>query len=55
MESNTWNTIMNLPVPLISSMSLEYKNVLYVFGGILEGDHRNKSIFKYDQVKDNWS
>lgn len=51
-DTNSWKSIANLPVSLISSMSLEYKNGLYVFGGILEGDKRNKSIFKYDLGKD---
>lgn len=54
-KTNSWKSITNLPVPLISSMSLEYKNTLYVFGGILEGDKRNKSIFKYNQMEDNWT
>ncbi len=54
-DSNCWKMIANLPTPLISSMCLEHKNSLYVFGGISDAGKRNKSIFKYDNIKDNWS
>jgi N-acetylneuraminic acid mutarotase len=45
----------NLPVPLISSMSLNYDGHLYVFGGLTHNNKRSKSIYRYDEAKDSWA
>lgn len=53
--ADTWKSICNLPFPLISSMSLCYKDHLYVFGGVTTNKTRNKAILRYNHVDDNWT
>ena len=53
-DNDAWKSIRNLPIPLISSMSLTYNSSPYVFGGMMIDKTRNKAIFKYDKTKDIW-
>jgi N-acetylneuraminic acid mutarotase len=54
-EADSWKSICNLPLPLISSMSLCYNGHLHVFGGVGINKARNKAIFKYNHAEDSWS
>lgn len=45
-----WDPIADLPFALISSMTLNYMNDLYAFGGMKSNKERNKHILKYKQT-----
>lgn len=49
-----WVKIKDLPVGLVSSMCLNYKDKIYVFGGIQNNKERYKSILRYNSEGDEW-
>ena len=51
---NQWKEIADLPQPLISPMSIGYKEHVYVFGGMMKNKERYKGIVRYEQDQNNW-
>ena len=54
MEEKKWVKIGDLPVGLVSPMCLNYKDKIYVFGGIQNNKERYKSILRYNSEGDQW-
>lgn len=53
-KDKKWYNISDLPVPLLSSTALNYKNDLYILGGLTTNSKRSNSIYRYDKHQDKW-